>query len=146
MAIEIEPLTGLSGLLRRLASMAYDLLVVGALLMMAALPVVLLAGDHLRVAPGRALFQAYLLLVTFLFFGGFWVHGGQTPGMRAWRLRLIGAAGAGVSWRQAAGRFCAALLSWLAGGLGYLWALRDPQGRAWHDRLSATRLVLISRE
>jgi uncharacterized RDD family membrane protein YckC len=33
------------------------------------------------------------------------------------------------------------LLSWLPLGLGFLWMLVDSQGRAWHDRLSGTRVV-----
>jgi uncharacterized RDD family membrane protein YckC len=35
------------------------------------------------------------------------------------------------------------LLSWLPLGLGYFWILFDREGRAWHDRLSRTRVVLL---
>ena len=132
-------------LLRRLASIAYDLLVVTALLLIAAAPVVLLAQEKLSVNPGRLLFQAYLLLVVFGFFTGFWVHGGQTLGMRAWRLRLTNTAGGTISWKQASLRFGAALLSWIPAGLGFLWVLLDRDGCAWHDRLSATRLQRVEK-
>jgi uncharacterized RDD family membrane protein YckC len=47
-------------------------------------------------------FRTYLLLVCFFFYGGFWVHGGQTLGMRAWRLRLQRRNG-GRGYRLAAG-------------------------------------------
>jgi uncharacterized RDD family membrane protein YckC len=87
--------------------------------------------------------QLYLLLIAFAFFGWFWVHGGQTLGMRAWRLRLVSADGGPVSWKQAAIRFAAALLSWSCLGLGFFWALIDREKRAWHDRLSGTRLILL---
>lgn len=127
-------------LLRRLASMVYDLLAVSAVLLVATVPVVLLAQEKLHTQPGRYLFQAYLLAVIFVFFGWFWVHGGQTLGLRAWRLQLTNTRGGGVSWKQAALRFCTALLSWLPVGLGYWWALIDREGCSWHDRLSATRL------
>jgi uncharacterized RDD family membrane protein YckC len=40
----------------------------------------------------------------------------------------------------------AALLSISCGGLGYLWALVDKERLTWHDRISGTRVVLISRE
>lgn len=135
--------TRLSRLLRRLAGMLYDALVVSALLLIAATPVVVLAQDEITAGAGRALFQAYLLAVVFVFFGGFWVHGGQTVGMRAWRLRLTDVQGGAVTWPQAALRFGAALLSALPAGLGFLWVLWDPEGCAWHDRLSGTRLRRI---
>jgi uncharacterized RDD family membrane protein YckC len=32
-------------------------------------------------------------------------------------------------------------LSWLPLGLGFFWVLFDRDRRAWHDRLSGTRLV-----
>jgi uncharacterized RDD family membrane protein YckC len=43
-------------------------------------------------------------------------------------------------------RLAAAALSWLALGLGWLWILVDPQRRAWHDRLSGTRVVLVGKD
>jgi len=135
-----------SSLLRRLASILYDLLVVSAVLLIAALPVVLLAQETLSTRPGRLLFQGYLLSVVFVFFGWFWVHGGQTLGMRAWRLQLTNTAGGGVSWKQAVLRFGAALLSWLPAGLGFLWVLMDREGCAWHDRLSGTRLQSVAKK
>lgn len=135
-----------SCLLRRLASIVYDLLAVSAVLLIGAVPVVLLAQDKLRAWPGRTLFQGYLLTVIFVFFGWFWVHGGQTLGMRAWRLQLTNTKGGGVSWKQAALRFGTALLSWLPAGLGFLWALIDRDGCAWHDRLSATRLRQVQKK
>jgi uncharacterized RDD family membrane protein YckC len=138
--------TRFSSLLRRLASILYDLLVLAAVLLIAAAPVVLLAQGKLSTSPGRPLFQGYLLTVAFIFFGWFWVHGGQTVGMRAWGLRLTSNAGGGVSWKQAGLRFGAALLSWLPAGLGFLWVLIDREGRAWHDRLSGTRLQRVGKK
>ena len=135
-----SPIIGPAGLPRRLASMAYDCLVLAGVLMVAAFPVVVLARNALPHSPWRALFQGYLLLVAIIYFGGFWVHGGQTPGMRAWRLTLTTPAGQGVSWKQALLRLLAAVLSSLPAGLGWLWMLIDPQGLTWHDRMSGTRV------
>ena len=86
--------------------------------------------------------QLYLLGCPFVFFGWFWTHGGQTLGMRAWRLRLLDAEGGPVTWRQSLLRVAGAYLSALALGVGYLWVLFDRAGLAWHDRLSGTRLVM----
>ena len=86
--------------------------------------------------------RAYLLMVSFLFFGWCWTHGGQTLGMRAWKIRLVNFDGKTVSWSQALTRFCLALLSWLPFGLGFIWSLFEPQRMAWHDRYSKSRLIV----
>ena len=119
--------------------MAYDSLLVAAVLFAATALVLPLTGGE-AVRPHQPVYTAYLVAVTFVYFGWFWTHGGQTLGMRAWRLRLVAAAGGGVSWRRALVRFAAALLSSLPLAVGYLWVLVDPDDLAWHDRLSGTRL------
>ena len=129
-----------AGWLPRMASMVYDCLVLAGVLMVAAFPVVVLARNALPYPPWRALFQGYLLLVAAAYFVGFWVHGGQTPGMRAWRLTLTTRTGQRVSWKQALLRLFAAVLSSLPVGLGWLWMFIDHQGLTWHDRMSGTRL------
>ncbi len=132
------------GLPRRLAAMGYDALLIAALWMVAGLPFVLLADrqEFLPTAATRALLQGYLLLICWLFNAWFWVHGGQTLGMRAWRLRLTRADGGPITWRIAGLRCAAALLALAPLGLGYWWVLFDKDKRAWHDRLSGTRLMV----
>ncbi len=82
----------------------------------------------------------YLLIATFLFFGGIWTHGGQTIGMRAWRIRVVRRDGERLRWRDAAVRFLGAIVSWGALGLGFLWSLFDRDQLTWHDRWSDTEL------
>lgn len=127
------------GLLRRLAACLYDALVLTAVEMGAA--GLWVAAVRHAVEPGDVAFQAYLLAVAAVFFCGFWRRG-ETLGMRAWRLRVEGPDGRPPGWGRALGRFAAAILSWAAFGLGFLWVLVDRDRRAWHDRLSGTRLVL----
>ncbi len=141
------PSTPTAGLLRRLAALVYDSLLLLALWFVSA-ALVLAASGGLLSQPERPLWLLYLLrtsllLVTFLFWAGFWTHGGQTLGMRAWRLKLVDEDGGPISWQQAARRCLAAVLSLAALGLGYLWILIDPQRRAWHDRLSGTRIIVL---
>lgn len=131
-------------LLRRLGAVCYDSLLLVAVLFTAGLPLPLIP-EAVRVGPwGRYAILLYMVLVSFLFFGWFWTHGGQTLGMRAWRIRVVSDSGAGLTWRQAGRRFTWAAVSWAAAGTGFLWSLIDPQGRTWHDRLSGTRLVRTS--
>lgn len=134
------------GLLRRLGAMAYDILLLLALLMMLSYPYVWLTGG---VNPGqfvKTLYQFYLLAICFLFYGGFWIRGGQTLGMRSWRIKLVRQDGGPITWTIALKRFVFALLSLLCLGLGFLWVLYDRDKLAWHDRLSGTRLVRLPKD
>jgi uncharacterized RDD family membrane protein YckC len=125
---------------RRMLAIGYDSLLLFGVLFVAAIPLTLLPEAFKATAGVRLAVQAYLLLVCAGFYTWFWVHGGQTLGMRAWRLRLVSRDGGPVSGGQAFTRFLAALLSLICAGAGFLWALVDPEGLAWHDRLSRTRL------
>ncbi len=127
---------------RRFAAIFYDSLLLVALWFLAAVPIVIVAGDHQPTNLFRWALRLYLLLVSLAFFGRFWTRGGQTLGMRAWHLQVIDEAGGRVRWLQAIRRWFIALLSWTALGLGFWWALFDRQGRTWHDRGSHTRLIV----
>ncbi|HEX7080133.1 MAG TPA: RDD family protein [Gammaproteobacteria bacterium] len=129
-----------AGLPRRLAALVYDLMLLAGLLFVFTLAVFVLRGGR-GVAPGTLWFQSSLGAVAMLFFTWFWTHGGQTLGMRAWRLRVVDAAGGPLGWGKALGRFFAALLSALPAGLGFWWAAIDPDKLCWHDRLSGTKVV-----
>lgn len=138
----------LPGLARRVAALAYDgLLLVGLWFASSALLLALSGG--LLSDPARPLWLGYahrasLVLVTAVFFTGFWTHGGQTLGMRAWRLRLVSSADAGpVSWKQSLLRLAGACLSVGAVGLGFFWLWIDKDRRTWHDRLSGTHPILV---
>ncbi len=132
-----------AGLLRRLAAIVYDVMVFIAVLLLATIPFVLVAGGAPTNRGGQLAYQFYVLLIGFLFFGWFWVHGGQTLGMRAWRLRLVDRTGTAITWRQALLHFLGAILSWAVFGAGYLWILVDRDRLSWHDRLSGTRVIVI---
>jgi uncharacterized RDD family membrane protein YckC len=129
---------------RRLASASYDLLLAVALLLSGSLILVLVRdAAHLQI--GLALWRAYYMVILFAFFGGFWMRGGQTLGMKAWRLQLRRDDGGRVLFLTALLRFLAAWLSWLLGGAGMLWCLVDRRRRAWHDIIAGTEVVTIPR-
>lgn len=127
------------GLLRRLGALFYDAALLLGILFFATAAVLPLRGGAFE--PHSFAYQAYLLLVSFLFFGGFWTHGGQTLGMRAWKIRLCAEDGGPIRWPQASLRFAAALVSLSVFGLGYAAALSDPGKRCWHDRIARTRMI-----
>jgi uncharacterized RDD family membrane protein YckC len=132
---------------RRLAAMIYDTLLLVALWLTTVALLMMLTGGRLAAAD-RSLWllvteQLALLAVTWGFFAWFWTHGGQTLGMRAWRLRLVDQNGGPVSLAQASRRMLAALLSLATAGLGYFWMLIDRERCTWHDRLSGTRVIVV---
>jgi uncharacterized RDD family membrane protein YckC len=98
---------------RRLAAACYD-----ALLLLAIWMVALLAALFLRQLLGLARSDHANALLLFLaglgFFGWSWTHGGQTLGMRAWRLQVLRQDGAGLRWPVAAARYALMLTGWLA--------------------------------
>ena len=87
-----------------------------------------------------------LLAATAAYFIISWRRGGQTIGMRAWRLHLVSDDGKPMSQRQSWLRFGMAWISLLALGIGFLWSLIDRERRCWHDMVSGTRLIRRSRK
>lgn len=129
-------------LLRRFGAILYDGLLLAAVLFAATLPVLILTRGA-AVGSGDPYYRLYLLITAYIYYGWQWTHGGQTLGMRAWRLKLVDRDGGAVSWRAAGVRFVLAILSWLPLAAGYLWVLYDSEQLAWHDRGSRTRLILL---
>ncbi|MGP9802027.1 RDD family protein [Rheinheimera sp. NSM] len=146
-----------AGLIRRLAAMLYDWLILAALwmaaMMLALLLVTLLNSigvislanytDHADfIAQHKIWFQLYSLLWFFWFYLYFWYKGGQTLGMRAWRLLLVQQNGAAISFKQGLLRALTALL-----GLGNLWLwLRWGKGLALQDQLTNTQVIVLTKE
>jgi uncharacterized RDD family membrane protein YckC len=131
-----------AGLPRRLAAACYDLLLLGGILMVSSYAVIVARGGE-PVAAGNVVFRLFLAAQVATFFIYFWCRGGQTLGMRAWRIRVESAQGGPLSVKVATIRFTAALLSLAVLGLGFAWILVDPHRNAWHDRLSGTRVARL---
>jgi uncharacterized RDD family membrane protein YckC len=95
----LEP-PGLAPLSRRLASLAYEGVLLFAILFLASYLFLSLARDAQEGLP-RFVFQAYLLAVCGAYFMFCWVRGGQTLPMKTWRMRLVTADGQPLtSWRS----------------------------------------------
>lgn len=138
------------GLPRRLAAFVYDTLLVLPLIMVVvaiALGIASALGYHSTESPlSPWIVQLIVLLCCIGFFAAFWLKGGQTLGMQAWRVKLVAQPGKTLNLPRAALRCCAAAFSGACCGLGYLWCLVDPHGRYWHDYISGTSLVLVPKK
>jgi uncharacterized RDD family membrane protein YckC len=86
-----------------------------------------------------------LLAVTGAYFAISWARGGQTIGMRAWRLRVVDASGNALPWPRCVLRFLVACVSLGAIALGFVWCLIDARQRAWHDIAAGSVLVRLEK-
>ncbi len=127
----------------RLAAAVYDLLPLIGLWFVAAVLALAVTGGALdtHTFTGKLIVQGFALTLSAAYFVVSWTRGGQTIGMRAWKLRVVDASGTALRWPQALLRFVTALVSIAALGAGFWWALFDPQRRAWHDITARTRVV-----
>ncbi|HEX3122558.1 MAG TPA: RDD family protein [Rhodanobacteraceae bacterium] len=137
-----------AGLPLRLLAALYDALPVLALWFVAAILALALTGGTLDVhrLPHKMLVQTLLLVFTATYFVISWQRGGQTIGMRPWRLRVVSADGGPLNARQALLRFFVSLISLAAAGLGFWWALFDAKNRTWHDIAAGTVVVRLNKE
>lgn len=133
----------------RLLSLLYDFLPVLALWMLIGAIMVglfTLAGHdtHENIRPLTAWWWAewtLCWLATGAYATWSWRRGGQTLGMRPWRLRVTGADGAAPGWQALWLRYAVGSASLLLGGLGFWWAWFDRERLTWHDRASGTRTI-----
>ena len=147
-----------AGLIKRLAAMVYDSMLVFGVLFTATVPVLFLESnmqetisneqvinDLPRLVEGWA-YQIYILCVYAGFFCWFWIKNGQTLGMQAWRLEIQNYSGGRISFKQSLIRFAAAFISALCLGAGYWWIWIDKDHQSWHDRLSKSRVVILPKK
>lgn len=91
---------------------------------------------------GSVLVVLIVFLVTLAYFPWFWARGGQTPGMRPFRLWVVrdadgGPIGAGTAILRLLGYYVSSLVFYL----GFVWILVDARRRGWHDLIAGTLVV-----
>ena len=149
-----------AGFVRRLLAMIYDTLVAtavgmcAAMVMIVTLVVMLKNGaldlqgyaepaDLIQASFGyKLLIQTWVGLWIAGFFLWFWRRGGQTLGMRAWRLRIYSTVEEPMTWPRLFIRLIASL-----GGLGTLLVLFDLKNKqSLQDRLAKTEVLKLTKE
>lgn len=146
---------------RRLVALVYDLLIVVAIVMVVGLLCQIATHGQLipRGASAPWWYQALQGVVVAAYFIASWRRGGQTVGMRPWRIRVCRDDGGAISLQQAIVRVLAAAAPMLllalepmiglpatlwtvlgAWAIWFGWALVDPRRRALHDVAADTEL------
>lgn len=136
------------GIPRLMAAMLYDLVLLFGILLLATTLVVIplqISYDSTTL-DGKILilFQLYLVAVIVIFYTWFWSHGGQTLGMRTWKIRVVSQSEQQLSLLHAFKRLLLALLTLAPAGLGVWWKLFDRDNQTLYDRLAGSRLILES--
>lgn len=143
-----------AGLFRRLAALVYDILPVSAVaLLVTGLALALARALQLSgmisvhndveltaMLSNSIAFQVLLWFSILYFYTWFWTHGGQTIGMRVWRLRVQNTDASPISMTQACIRLATA-----AFGLGNLAVPFDPQKRAFQDIWAKCEVVVTEK-
>lgn len=131
------------GLLRRIMAIFYDLILLTAILFLAtAIVNAINKGEAIDPnSPYIFLLDLYLAGIIFFYFGWFWTHGGQTLGMKTWKIKLVSNDSQLINWKQVVIREITAVFSWLFLGLGFIWSIFDKDKCSWHDIMSNTRLI-----
>src|SRR6187399_989572 len=112
-------------------SLAYETLLLGALLWLAGLIFVVLEAQagtrHLRLV-----FQLYLALIAGVYFVYQWSRSGQTLAMKTWRVRLVTRQGISFFMEEDCVRYLIALAGLLLFAAGFFWACLDSERQFLH--------------
>ncbi len=129
------------GMLRRLASMLYESLLLFGVAFLGTWLFQFAAGT-LRIEGWRmTLLQLFLLALFAAYFLWCWLRGGQTLAMKTWRIRLVAKEGHGrMTPKAALLRFLYALLL-VPTLVGIFWAMVDRDRQFLHDRLAGSLLI-----
>ena len=115
-----------AGLFRRLFAIFYDCFLLLAILFIVSAIATFLNNEK-AIEPGDELYPIFVILIfslSYLYFAWFWIHGGQSLGMKTWRIQLQNYdpqnnSNRQIDWKIAAIRFFSAIVSWSVFGLGF---------------------------
>lgn len=102
-------------------------------------------GDSAALAGGSLLLITLVSLAIGLsYFPWFWSRGGQTPGLRVMRLRVVRDVDGGpIGGRQAILRLVGYYISMAVFYIGFAWILVDRRRRGWADLIGGTCVVEV---
>lgn len=145
-----------AGFFKRIAAIIYDSLIVVVLAMVVTFINLMLVDvlgsngvidmtgyqDPSAFLNSQWWFKLEIVLAIWFFYAWFWYDGGQTLGMRSWRLKLESDNEQPLTFKRSGLRAIYALL-----GLGNLLVLFTPKKKqALQDKLTQTRVVVLTKD
>lgn len=73
----------------------------------------------------------------------FWVFGGQTPGKRILKTKVVKVDGSPFSYRDAFVRYWVWMVGVALAGIGYFWIAWDKEKRGWNDLMAKTLVIRL---
>lgn len=141
---ELATLLPAPPLWRRMLAFLYDLLaLIGLWVFVTLIAVAINGGQAVDGWPRLIGLYPALWLVSGAYFALSWRYGGQTLGMRPWRLLAERDDGTPLGLGRACWRYLCGWLNALPAGAGWLLCLFDRDRRSLHDHLAGTRLALL---
>ena len=126
-----------ASIFKRIAALFYDcLLLIAVFFVITAVAVRVNGGEAIE----SPLYLMALIPVAWIFFAWFWINGGQTLGMRAWKIKLVNESGDAISVRSSVIRFAVGFVFF---PFVLLPALFDNDKRGLHDKLAGTKILRI---
>lgn len=131
---------------KHFAAFVYDIFPLLGVFIATSLIVMLLRGGEI-VEPGNIWFSLLLLFELVFYYVYSWKKGGQTLGMRAWKIKIIpqNENQKNLSWKQSLLRFIVGCVSTLCLGLGILWKILSDSKTSWMDMISHSEVKTMKK-
>lgn len=130
--------------LKHFAAFIYDLFPVVGLFILTSLIVLIIRKGEI-VDQHTLWFDLLIFTEMTFYFVYSWKVGGQTLGMRAWKMKIVSAEGQ-LTWVQAFIRYFVGIVSTLLLGLGLFWKLFSKDNSSWMDILSRSKTITIEKQ
>jgi uncharacterized RDD family membrane protein YckC len=130
-----------SQLWKHLAALLYDIFPILAIWLVTSLFLLVVRGGS-EIEPGTPWLTALLVAEVWLYFTYSWKMGGQTLGMRAWKIQISDFQE--LSWAQVSLRFITGVISTLLLGLGLWTRMWSAQQQSWMDLVCGKPVIDVS--
>ncbi len=128
-----------TNVLKHIAAFVYDIFpVLGILIVTSGTTLILRSGNEVQAHTWW--FQVFIFCEIALYYIYFWKVGGQTIGMKAWKIHIKpnDENQPQLSWKQASMRFVFGVFSTALLGLGLFWKFFSKEDKSWMDLVSAS--------
>ena len=82
-------------------------------------------------------------LIEIIYFTGFWVWRGQTPGKMVMGIKIIRTDSSPVNWPHALLRYLGYIVSTITLCIGFIWIAFDDHKQGLHDKIADTHVVKL---